>query len=319
VDGVAGAVVQREWVTPEQREAAAVLLKLFKTPDMQKRIMAMGYRPALPGIALAAPLTPAMGIDPTRPRETVAMPSAELILECASAWDKAWKARGAEGPGTATPVASVKPVLAAPPSMTTHSRLTPTILCVQRAKPSTVTIRDAKTKEVRGTGVLIDERGYIVTNSHVVGDKKIVAVSFLDSNDKTLEGEVAWKEPSQDLAIVRILTPGKYPAIKYGDASEREVGETVIAIGNPLGYTGTVTVGIVSAMGREITVPSGYVLKKLIQTNAAINPGNSGGPLLDIDGQLIGIVFAIRDDAQNIAFAIPVDRVREYVKKSLPK
>jgi serine protease Do len=124
-------------------------------------------------------------------------------------------------------------------------------------------------------------------------------------------------DPDQDLAIVRILAPGKYPAIKYGDPREREVGETVIAIGNPLGYTGTVTVGIISAMGRDIAGPSGAVLPRLIQTDAGINPGNSGGPLLDIDGELVGIVFAVRSGAQNIAFAIPADRVRAYVKKCL--
>jgi S1-C subfamily serine protease len=317
VDGVAGAVVQRDWVTAEQREAAAVALKRFKTPDVQKRILAMGYRPALPEIALAAPFTPAMGIDPKRPREAAAMPPVELVLECVSAWDKARKSRSAEGPGTVASVTPARPLPAPPPSMMRHSHLTPTILCVHRAKPSTVTIRDARTKEVRGTGVIIDGRGYAVTNYHVVGKAKTVAINLLDSNDKIHTGEVAWRDPAKDLAIVHILAPGKYPAIKYEDVREREVGETVIAIGDPLGYTGTVTVGIISALGREITTPSGYVLKKLIQTDAPINPGNSGGPLLNTDGELVGVVFAVREGAQNIAFAIPADRVRDYVKKRL--
>jgi Ca-activated chloride channel family protein len=317
-DGVAGAVVQREWVTPEQREAAGVLLKRFKTPDLQKRIMAMGYRPALKEIALAAPLTPEMGIDPTR-RETAEMPSVELLLECVSAWDKAWKARSAEGPEKGTPVASAKRVLAAPPSMMRHSRLTPTIQCVHRAKPSTVTIRHAGSNKVRGTGVIIDERGYAVTNNHVVGADKIVAINLLDSEDKIHEGVVVCRDPAKDLAIVRIKAKGKYRAVKYGNPSEREVGETVIAIGNPLGYTGTVTVGIISAMGRKIDIPTGYTLTELIQTSAPINPGNSGGPLLDVEGQLVGIVFAVRQEAQNIAFAIPVNQVRAYVKENLPR
>src|SRR5204862_320986 len=105
----------------------------------------------------------------------------------------------------------------------------------------------------------------------------------------------------------------------YGEPDGLEVGETVIAIGNPLGYTGTVTVGIVSAMGRELDLPTGVTLKGLIQTDAGINPGNSGGPLLDIEGQLVGIVFAVRSGAENIAFAIPVDRAQAYAKKHIPK
>jgi len=199
------------------------------------------------------------------------------------------------------------------------SHLTPTIQCVRRAKPSTIAVFDAETKKVRGSGVVIDQRGYAVTNSHVVGERKTVLVSFLDATDKMYQGQVAWNEPDQDLAIVRIMGLDKCNAIQISDSGDLEVGETVIAIGNPLGYTGTVTVGIVSAMNRNITIPTGATLTKLIQTDAGINPGNSGGPLLDIEGQLVGIVFAVREGAQNIAFAISSERVREYAKKNLPQ
>jgi S1-C subfamily serine protease len=319
MDPVTAAVVQREWVTKEQREAAVLLAQNFMKPEVQKRLVSIGFRPALKEIALTAPFTEAMGINPKLPEESFETPPVELVLDCLSAWDKVWKARVAEVSGTKEPVAAARPVASTPVSMKKLSHLTPTIQCVRRAKPCTVTIRDPNTNKVRGTGVLIDARGYAVTNYHVVGTDKTVAVSFLDSTDKVLKGEVPWSDQSQDLAIVRLLTPGKYPAIKYGDSGEREVGETVIAIGNPLGYTGTVTVGIISALDREITIPSGHVLTKLIQTSAPINPGNSGGPLLDIDGQLVGIVFAVREGAQNIAFAIPVDRVRAYMKKHLPE
>jgi serine protease Do len=204
-----------------------------------------------------------------------------------------------------------------PVGMRKQSQLTPAVLCVHRARPSVVAIRHRKTRKVQGTGVVIDARGYVVTNSHVVGKQRTVAVSFLGAEDKVHAGEVAWADPSQDLAIVRISAPGRFAAIKYADLGDVQVGQTVVAIGNPLGYTGTVTVGVISALDREITMPSADVPTKVIQTDAAINPGNSGGPLLDTEGRLVGVVSAIRLGAQNIAFAIPADRVRAYVKKCL--
>jgi S1-C subfamily serine protease len=315
VDGVTGAVVQREWVTEEQREAAAVALQLFKTPKVQKRIMAMGYRPALSDIALTGPLTQAMGVDPKSPRETIEMPPVEVILDCLSAWGKTWKLRST---GASDTVNSAKPMPATPVSIKSNSNVTPTVLCVHRAGPSSVTIRHSDTRKVKGSGVIVDARGYAITNAHVVGKDRDVAVSFFGADDKVYAGEVAYVAPNRDLAIVRILAPAKFRAIKFADPGEHEVGETVVAIGNPLGYTGTVTVGIISAFNRDIIEPSGAVLKKVIQTSAPINPGNSGGALLDIDGELLGIVFAERSGAQNIAFAIPADHVRAYLKKCLP-
>jgi len=320
MDGVTAAVVQREWVTKEHSEAAALLVQEIAKPENQKRLMSVGFRPGLPDIALTGPLTEAMGIDPKQPRQAIEMPAVEVILDALSAWDKVWKGGGPRGPKAVGPVASAgsaKPTASAPVSMKKLSHLTPTIQCVRRAKPCTVVILDPDTKKVQGSGVIVDPRGYAVTNNHVVGKRKTVGVSFFGSNDKMYEGEVAWKDPNQDLAIVRIVTPGQYPAIQYGDSDNLEHGETVIAIGNPLGYTGTVTVGIVSALDRSLTLPTGAALTKVIQTDAGINPGNSGGPLLDIEGQLVGIVFAVREGAQNIGFAIPSERVRAYVKKCL--
>ena len=318
VDGITAAVVQREWVTKEHREAIGQLAKSFMKPEVQKKLMSIGFRPGLKELELTAPLTEAMGISPKLPRKTFETPPVEVVLDCLSAWDKSWKSRSSELPETKDPVGPVKPVSITPASMKKLSHLTPTIQCVRRAKPCAVAIRDADSKEVRGSGVVVDPRGYLVTNNHVVGERKTVAVSFVESIDKIYKGEVAWTDPNQDLAIVRLVDQGKYPAIQFGDATDMEVGETVIVIGNPLGYTGTVTVGIVSAMNRELTLPTGVVLTKVIQTDAGINPGNSGGPLLDIEGQLVGIVFAVREGAELIGFAIPIDRVRAYVKKCLP-
>jgi S1-C subfamily serine protease len=315
VDTITGAVVQREWVTQEQREAAAALTKLFRNAKAQEKLAAMGYRPVLPDITLPESLTKAMGIDPKRPQQALHMPPAEVIYDCLKAWDKAWKMRSGE---SAPPLLAVKPSTATPVGMKKNSQLTPTVICVRRAKPSSVTIRHSDTKKVKGSGVVVDARGYAVTNAHVVGNDKTVAVSFFGEDNKIYAGEVAFVARDRDLAIVRILAPGKLPAVKFGNSDDLEAGETVVAIGNPLGYTSTVTVGIVSALNREITIPSGAVLKKVIQTDASINPGNSGGPLLDIDGDLVGIVFAQRSGAENIAFAIPVNHVRAYVKKCLP-
>jgi S1-C subfamily serine protease len=320
VDGVTAAVVQREWVTKEQREVAVLLAKNFMKPAVQKRLMSIGFRPGLKEIELAAPFTEAMGLKAKLPQQTYETPPVEVVLDCLAAWDKVWKARGSEVPGTKEqPAAAARPTPTTPVSMKKLSHLTPTIQCVRRGMPCTISILDPKTKEVRGTGVVVDARGYAVTNRHVVGGDEVVGISFLGGKDKVYKGKVLAKDPSQDLAIVRLLTPGKYPAIKYGNSSERELGETVIAIGNPLGYTGTVTVGNVSALDRDLDLPTGYKLTKVIQLGAGINPGNSGGPLLDIEGQLIGIVFAFREGAQNIGFAIPLDRVRAYVKKIVPQ
>ncbi len=316
VDDVAAATVQRDWVSDEQREVATMALKQLRSPEVQKRLLALGHRPVMPNLPLADHLTSAMGVDSTRPRESAQTPDAEIVLDCVSAWNDGWKSKHV---GAAATTGSAHTATAsAPLSLQKFTSLSPTIQCIRRARPSTIVIKDAATKEVRGSGVVVDPRGYAITNHHVVGKEKVVAVSFIETNDKIYKGDVIWSDSNQDLAIVRIDHPGKFPAIKYGDSSVREVGETVVAIGNPLGYTGTVTVGIVSALGRDITLPTGAILTKVIQTDAGINPGNSGGPLLDIDGQLIGIVFAVRNGAQNIAFAIPLERVQTSVKTHIP-
>jgi S1-C subfamily serine protease len=125
---------------------------------------------------------------------------------------------------------------------------------------------------------------------------------------------VVYGEPKADLALLLIQRSGKYQPVKFADSDHVELGEQVVVIGNPLGYAFTVTVGIVSGLDREITMATGSVLKKVIQTDASINPGNSGGPVLNIDGELIGIASAIHRGAENIAFVIPANRVREMWK-----
>ncbi len=162
-----------------------------------------------------------------------------------------------------------------------------------------------------GSGVVVHERGYIVTNAHVVAQATDVQVTFADGTTRTADPVAT--DPEHDLAVLRVTTEKPLPRVKLGRSADILVGETVVAIGNPLGLQHTVTTGIVSALGRDLQFSEEVVYRGLIQTDAPINPGNSGGPLLNIDAELIGINSAIRGDAQNIGFAIPVDRLWELL------
>lgn len=198
------------------------------------------------------------------------------------------------------------------------ARRNPVVNAVQKTKQAIVTIRVPRpngAKDMIGTGVIIDERGLIVTNKHVVGVSKQVNVHLADNFQLT--GEVLVAEASKDLAVVRIKTDRKLAFLPLAPTEDLMVGESVIAVGHPFGYTNTVSTGIVSALNREITMPTGDLLKGLIQTDASINPGNSGGPLLNINGELIGINVALREGAQGIAFAINARTVKELLSQNL--
>jgi serine protease Do len=156
-----------------------------------------------------------------------------------------------------------------------------------------------------GTGVVIDPRGFIVTNQHVVEDVSVIRVRLADGT--TASARVVARDGENDLALLKIETTQPLPTIPLGTANDLMVGETVIAIGNAYGYPHSVTVGVVSAIKRDVTLNKEVSYKSLIQTDASINPGNSGGPLLNVNGELIGINVAIRAGAQGIGFAIPVD------------
>lgn len=166
-----------------------------------------------------------------------------------------------------------------------------------------------------GSGFAVHESGYIVTNAHVVSQASDVQVMF--ANKDTLPAEIVAVDPEHDLAVVRIDPPEPIPTLRLGRSDDLLIGETVVAIGNPLGLQHTVTAGIISALGRELFFSDDVVYRGLIQTDAPINPGNSGGPLLNINGHLIGVNTAIRGDAQNIGFAIPVDQLWELVPAML--
>jgi serine protease Do len=158
-----------------------------------------------------------------------------------------------------------------------------------------------------GTGIIVDPRGYIVTNQHVVEDVNVIRIRLSDGT--TYNGRVLTREHESDLALLKIDAGRPLPTMPLGTSSDLMVGETVIAIGNAYGYEHSVTVGIISAIKRDVTLNKEISYKSLIQTDASINPGNSGGPLLNINGELIGVNVAIRAGAQGIGFAIPVDSV----------
>lgn len=161
-----------------------------------------------------------------------------------------------------------------------------------------------------GSGVIIDPSGIIVTNDHVIRGASQIHVVLADG--RQLDAEVIGSDAGADLAVLKVRSKTPLVAAKLGTSSDLMIGETVIAIGAPLGLKKTVTVGVVSALGRSIR-DGDQVFNDFIQTDASINPGNSGGPLLNADGEVVGINSAIIASAQNIGFAIPADKVRRIV------
>lgn len=163
-----------------------------------------------------------------------------------------------------------------------------------------------------GSGVIIRSDGYILTNNHVIKDADDIQVTL--SDDRKFKGKVVGRDNFTDLALIKIEAK-ELPVAKFGKSDAVHPGDWAIAIGNPMGLDHTVTFGIVSALGRSLASLGSNV--ELIQTDAAINPGNSGGPLLNINGEVIGLNTAIRGDAQNIGFAIPIDTAHDVVDQLL--
>jgi serine protease Do len=168
-----------------------------------------------------------------------------------------------------------------------------------------------RTVQSLGSGVFIDPSGLVVTNDHVIRGASAIHVVLADG--RQLDAEVVGSDASNDLALLRVQGKGPFPSARLGTSADLMIGETVVAIGSPLGLQKTVTVGVLSAIGRSFKADNDQVFDDFLQTDAAINPGNSGGPLLNVDGDVIGINSAILASAQGIGFAIPVDKVRRIV------
>ena len=228
------------------------------------------------------------------------------------------------------------PVAAQPPQSerVADLRETPTVLAIRRASPAVVNIHGQKMvretasglagaggpdsfRQVNGmgTGVVIDPRGYVITNYHVVEDVDDIRVTL--HNGETTSADLIASRIRSDLALIKVKSDRPLPTIPRGTSSDLMVGETVIAIGNAFGYVHTSTLGIISALHRDVPVNDTQDYLDLIQTSAGINPGNSGGPLLNILGEIIGVNVAVRVGAQQIAFAIPIDQVIEIVTEMI--
>lgn len=219
---------------------------------------------------------------------------------------------------------------AARPAYANESRRTAIVRAIESSRDSVVNIHGQKVvssdadpnaegeqRRVNGmgTGVVIDARGYIVTNYHVVEGVKRIEVTL--ASGKTVAATLVSHDPRTDLAVIKVAHDAPLPVIAIGTSGDLMIGETVLALGNAYGYEHTVTRGIISALHRDVEVTRTQQYKDLIQTDASINPGNSGGPLLNINGQMIGINVAVRAGAQGIGFAIPIDKALTVVTELL--
>jgi len=230
-------------------------------------------------------------------------------------------------PAVATPVSTMASANAAADDNALLADERNTIGVFQEVAPSVVFITSkalrqgfffTDTYEVpagSGSGFVWDNQGHIVTNNHVVEEASALTVTLSDNS--SYEAEIVGTEASKDIAVLRIKVSGsKLRPVRVGSSTALQVGQKVVAIGNPFGLDQTLTTGVVSALGREIKANNGRTIQDVIQTDAAINPGNSGGPLLDSRGQLIGMNTAIispSGSSAGIGFAVPVSTVNRIV------
>jgi len=268
-------------------------------------------------------------------RTTLLRAGALVVLVALSFWSGArWTRTMHENeasiPGTRTPAPEeTAESLGRDPAATARTRVggLSTVEVFQRASPSTVFITSVAVHpdylsldlmgmpRGSGSGFLWDASGHVVTNYHVIEGANAATVTLFDHS--TWDAELVGVAPEKDLAVLRIAAPAdRLLPLPRGSSSEVQIGETVLAIGNPFGLDQTLTSGIVSALGREIASANGMPIRGVIQTDAAINPGNSGGPLLDSAGRLIGVNTAIYSPSgasAGVGFAIPVDTVARIV------
>ncbi len=170
-----------------------------------------------------------------------------------------------------------------------------------------------QSEESLGSGVIIDgAKGLVLTNAHVIAGGASIKARLLDG--RVLVATLVGSDPDFDVAVLRLTGGGDLPQAAMGDSADIMIGETAIAIGNPFGYTNTVTTGVISAVGRSLKHEGG-AYADLIQTDTAINPGNSGGPLINLAGEVIGINMAIQAGAEGIGFAIPINKARRVVEQ----
>ena len=260
---------------------------------------------------------------------TRAVPPALLFAALALAW---------VSPSTSGQELGARPgSSSSPPSFTQEQwpRVTPVVDVVRQVGPAVVNIYQEVVTEVPlpwpynrlsprqqrstslGSGVIIDAEGFILTNAHVIQPGGQIRVQL--STGESQLASLVNLDPTNDVALLKISGHEQLPVARLGTSSDIMVGETVLAIGNPMGNASSVTRGIVSSLFRDVQVPGapGERFRDFIQLDAPINPGNSGGPLLNIRGDVIGINWAIAREAEGIGFAIPIDRVRHSLADTL--
>jgi S1-C subfamily serine protease len=196
-----------------------------------------------------------------------------------------------------------------------YERVNPAVVNIQVTKPLATGFPQDFFQEGEGSGFIIDQEGRIVTNNHVVEGAEEVQVTL--HNGIIVKAQVLGTDPHSDLAVINVdLPPELLQPLELGDSDQLQVGQRAIAIGNPFGLEGTLTTGIISALGRTLPAESLFNIPEIIQTDAAINPGNSGGPLLDAEGRVIGVNTAIRTSTganSGVGFAVPVNLVKRVV------
>jgi S1-C subfamily serine protease len=162
-----------------------------------------------------------------------------------------------------------------------------------------------------GSGFVFSSDGLIFTNAHVIADSERLNVTLLDGNE--FGCEVTGIDKETDIAIIKVFGAGYTPA-KLGNSGNLKIGQFIIAIGNPFGYQHSVSVGVMSGVGRTMRTPEGHLIDNILQSDAAMNPGNSGGPMIDTNGEVIGINTAIIPSAQGLSFSIGIDTAKEIAR-----
>jgi putative serine protease PepD len=282
--------------------------------DARRRAEAEAERRAHAAEPKATAPTTAPPTHHTSRRKLAAVATAGVLAVGGGAFAAGALLDGSGTNGPASPAAL--PAVASKPVTPSHGQTRAGTIYAQ-ASPAVVSVR---TGSGSGTGFLVDNNGTLVTNDHVVESAKNVAVKF-GTDGRTISGTVRGVDPSSDLAVVKI-NPSDAPAnarpLQFSDSRNVNVGDNVIAIGNPFGLDRTVTAGIVSSLGRTLTAPNNFQIDNVIQTDAAINPGNSGGPLLDAGGNVIGVNSQIATNGVSngnvgIGFAVPSNTVRQVL------
>ena len=218
------------------------------------------------------------------------------------------------GAAASSPSTAAAPAAAAAPARSA----TDVSALYERVSPGVVSI-EVQTGQGGGTGsgFVLDREGYILTNDHVVDGAQAVRVHFADSGAGGVTARVVGVDPSTDLALLKIDAEGrKLTPLALGSSKDLKVGQPAIAIGSPFRLEGTLTTGVISALGRSITAPNKFSIDDVVQTDAAINPGNSGGPLLDATGKVVGINAQIATSTQSnsgVGFAIPIDTAKQIL------